>query len=221
MYIRKHSLLAPTIFCALLAGLDHSRAAETNQPPTSRAAPNVTNGLSAAIQVIRDAQRRHLPEIEITVATTNAYGFYERPYKSWKEVNVVLELAFADGLLYFAPTNRFCGPITLRDRTGHEVPTLRPEVVRPGSYPIAVSIRNPTQPGGHEAPVLGTPLIFSPDELARFSLGDYFAVTEPGEYKLTVWPKIYKRVSTNDNICRRIDLPPVSAIIEVNSPTAN
>ncbi len=46
-----------------------------------------------------------------------------------------------------------------------------------------------------------------------FELGALFDIKNAGEYKLTVWPKIYKRSATNPDICQRLDLPPVSVTI--------
>ncbi len=45
----------------------------------------------------------------------------------------------------------------------------------------------------------------------RFQLEDYFEMRAPGKYQLTVQPKIYHRLATNDDICVRIDLPPITA----------
>jgi len=44
----------------------------------------------------------------------------------------------------------------------------------------------------------------------RFQLSDFYDINEPGEYQLTVWPKIYERSSTNRDVCQRIDLPPLT-----------
>jgi hypothetical protein len=49
-----------------------------------------------------------------------------------------------------------------------------------------------------------------------FPLKDYFDIKQAGEYKLTVWPKIYKRTATNLDVCDRTDLPPVSATFKWN-----
>jgi hypothetical protein len=55
------------------------------------------------------------------------------------------------------------------------------------------------------------PPLNDPFAVGPFSLGDYFDIEEPGEYAITVWPKVYKRDATNSDVCHRIDLPPVSA----------
>ena len=51
-------------------------------------------------------------------------------------------------------------------------------------------------------------------ELSSFEITDWFPVRKPGEYRLTIWPKVYKRLKENDDLCQRIDLPPVSVTIK-------
>src|SRR6185369_6425936 len=50
-----------------------------------------------------------------------------------------------------------------------------------------------------------------------FSLNDYFMPTNVGKYKLTVWPKMYKRTNDGSAICYRIDLPPVTIPIDYSN----
>ena len=52
-----------------------------------------------------------------------------------------------------------------------------------------------------------------------YPLRDFFAIKEPGEYILTVWPKIYHRISTNSLDCERLDLPPVTATFKWDGDT--
>ena len=54
------------------------------------------------------------------------------------------------------------------------------------------------------------PLDSSRNVMGRFKLSDYFAITNAGEYRLTVWPKIFTRALTNKDLCERVDLPPVT-----------
>jgi len=39
---------------------------------------------------------------------------------------------------------------------------------------------------------------------------NFFKLKVGEEYKLTIWPKIYKRSETNNDIFKRIDIPPVT-----------
>jgi len=54
-----------------------------------------------------------------------------------------------------------------------------------------------------------------------FELENYFDLSKPGQYKFTVWPKIYQRTATNHDLCRRIDLPPVTATFEWSGEKQN
>ena len=113
---------------------------------------------------------------------------------------------------FFAATNSFCGLIELRDASGDTIPLLKPEVNSSEAYPIAYRL----DIVGHLlakniglGPALPMVMYGSDAELS-FYLKDYFKIKEPGEYQLTVWPKIYKRLGTNDDLCVRIDVPPVT-----------
>ena len=120
---------------------------------------------------------------------------------------------------YFRATNSFCGPIELRDVTGGKIPLLKPEVNSQKAYPntynlmlVSYLLRNMVGKG----PPL--PMVISgADAELSFHLSDYFKLEKRGEYQLTVWPKIYERALTNDNICSRIDVPPVTLTISLNS----
>jgi hypothetical protein len=76
----------------------------------------------------------------------------------------------------------------------------------PRSDLVRFIIRDPSKPK-EPAPV---PTLFE----RWFQLTDYFDIKQPGEYQLTVWPKIYKRSATNSDICERIDIPPVTVTIK-------
>lgn len=53
-----------------------------------------------------------------------------------------------------------------------------------------------------------------------FRLRDCFTIMEPGQYTLTVWPKIYRRSTANPDICHRFDVPPVSAMFTLDAKSA-
>jgi hypothetical protein len=58
--------------------------------------------------------------------------------------------------------------------------------------------------------VINPPNLYQP----VFQLSDYFDLKSPGDYQLTVWPKIYHRSSTNRDIVVRMDIPPVTSTIK-------
>lgn len=122
--------------------------------------------------------------------------------------------------LYYKGTNCFCGPIELRDARGKAVRLLEPQVSQAEAYPAQyrwhteysnASRRGYIGPGTFPEPLLGA-VPFS--EIVRLKLARYFSLTEPGEYKFTVWPKVYKRSEKDKDLCERIDLPPVSVTIK-------
>jgi hypothetical protein len=120
---------------------------------------------------------------------------------------------------YYQATNSFCGPIELRDELGRQVASLQPTVSSPKNYPASYSLtlvegilaqRNVLYSG----PPMPTALMTSVPQLARFQLQDHFAIKGPGEYHFVVWAKVYKRVSRTNDLCERIDLPPVSVAVK-------
>jgi hypothetical protein len=123
---------------------------------------------------------------------------------------------------YFEATNSFCGPIELKDVNGQTMSLMKPTVSSPEAYPKTYSLseewklhfltNHPTYSGG--AMIFPPPLIGNVSKLAEFQLQDYFEIKQPGQYELTVWPKIYERSATNSDICERVDLPAVSINIE-------
>ena len=119
---------------------------------------------------------------------------------------------------YYRATNSFCGPIALRDPSGRQVPLLHPALSSLNAYPPTYSLRlaQADLMGRYlfySGPPMPTPLMTQLPQLARFHLEDHFPVKEPGDYQLTVWPKIYKRISTTNDLCERIDVPPVSVVV--------
>lgn len=107
---------------------------------------------------------------------------------------------------------------SLQTEHGHYLGRFKHGYSGPGVFPLPLFFTIPRTEMvrfqlGRDSRAKGTPPVAS---LYRrcFQLGDYFELKEPGEYKLTVWPKIYRRSATNDDICQRIDLPPVSVTIK-------
>ena len=62
---------------------------------------------------------------------------------------------------------------------------------------------------------------YSPHRYPNFRIGEYFDIKVPGWYTAKVWPKVYWRPSTNDDICTRVDLPPVTAIFKWDGDSSN
>jgi hypothetical protein len=176
-----------------------------------------TVGLSSEI-ILVSSDSNQLPIVDVRVFNTNRFGFYgEKRPDDAREVMPVMKKLFSEGFLYFRPTNLFCGPIELQDSFGKKIPSSKPRVISDDPYPSVFSLNVAREHNPSSAMLFPSPLVNSPDLLARFEVGDYFDVKEPGEYKLTVWPKIYKRLSADDDKCQRIDLPPVTAIIKVDA----
>lgn len=117
---------------------------------------------------------------------------------------------------YFRATNSFCGYIELRNAAGHKIQSLKPEVNSEKAYPDSFNIKLASHLLASKVGK-GPPLpyvISGSDAEISFNLNDYYKIETGEKYQLTVWPKIYKRSTTNDDFCERIDLPPV--IIPIN-----
>lgn len=170
-----------------------------------------TNGIYGEVRVIWhnfDGSRHRRPIVEVGVVNTNRYGFYgeEQPHS----IRAISSKVFADKLRFFLPTNEFCGPAELRNALGRMCTPLRPEATSPGNYPESFSLKVVRKGRSPPDIVFPRPITAASDvELARFSVSDYFAISEPGVYTLTVWPKIYERKSGPVDICERVDLTPV------------
>lgn len=171
-----------------------------------------TNGISAGI---RDMSFGGAQEVWVTLKlfTGNSVNPLDLQFTN------VSKSPFWWRFKYFKATNSFCGPIELQDATGHEVPLLKPEIDDLEAYPTSYSLKaanyilTSKYHGFYSGPPLPTYLRLPSNTLCSFYLKDYFKLEKPGKYKLTVWPKIYKRVSPTNNICQRIDIPPVTVTI--------
>lgn len=123
----------------------------------------------------------------------------------------------------YKTSNSFWGPIELQDAAGQRVPLREPKINSEDAYPATNSVMTAhqiliTQYGDgpyNGLPPLPTPLSGNGTTIP-FHLKDYFKLEKSGEYKLTVWPKIYKRISPTNDICQRIDLPPATMLIQWN-----
>jgi hypothetical protein len=224
------TLLKPKIllFYAVVTGLlspnCFAQVVKTNQVSAQLTKGQSANGIYAEIEVNWNTNKYLSPTITIFAIDLNADNIFggKNLGTNWLET-------FAHDLqynhwLYFEAANSFCGPIELRDTMGQEVPLINTSASSPEAYPSSYSLsaewsRHFTnhQPTVSLRPkIFPLPLVRPTSQLTKFQLEDYFDIKEPGEYKLTVWPKIYKRASPNDDLCQRIDLPPVSVTIKWN-----
>jgi hypothetical protein len=201
-------------------------AAPTNQTtsPIPGAVPSPewnwgmpTNGVCGSAEVVWDQGVSNLPIIDVRVINTNLLGFSgEKQTTDPHDALAFFRQVIADTALYFSPTNFFCGPVELNDASGKLVPLRKPEVSSMESYPEFFSIANARKHNPRPETFFPVALSSWSSCLIQFQLGDYFDLKEPGQYRLIVWPKIYKRPDTNSDIARRIDLPPVSVTIKWN-----
>lgn len=179
-----------------------------------------TNGICGEAAVIWSRGVARLPDIAVNVINTNRGGFFG-PDSSTNEVKAFVDSAFSDQALYFSPTNLFCGPLELRGPNGLLLPPLKPGIASPQAYPPTFNLGASKKNNRNFPADFPLPLESWNARLAEFRVEDYYQVKEPGEYRLSVWPKIYKRASTNSDICVRVDLPPVSVTIKWDAETNN
>jgi hypothetical protein len=183
-----------------------------------------TNGIAIGVGVGAGFDAGRTPEVFVSYdQTASVFPGTNSLYPYW--ANVVKQHVEKEDWIYFKATNLFCGPIELRDASGEKIAMRKPEVsmltAYPASYGLQVTASNYyKQFKGYSGPFFPEPLMRPASVLIAFHLQDYFKLIEPGNYKLTVWPKIYKRSATNDDLCERVDIPPVTVFIkwgEVNS----
>ena len=131
---------------------------------------------------------------------------------------------------YLVPTNWFCGMIRLWNSNQMELRCWKPKLMATNAYPASLNWQamwlQIAQSSGEFSPMPGDKSFFdgaefkgsavTRDKICEFTLNDLFDLKAKGDYKLTVWAKIYKRSATNDNIYNRIDLAPASTTIHVN-----
>ena len=147
---------------------------------------------------------------------------------------VVINVMRQGDLLPLQGTNRpvfaalSCGLIELRDNNGGKIPLLKNSIFSPKLYPDTFNITNqakliPIDKNKFTSMLLPAPQSRSPDflrepgknySIALFNLNSYFKPTKTGVYILTIWPKIYKKSETNEELYERIDLPPVTIPIK-------
>ena len=136
---------------------------------------------------------------------------------------VVVSDPIRDGK-YYVPTNSFCGFVELRAANGKKIELLKPEVNSAEAYPATYSLLKMSEILNRHAvlePTMPRPISGNDPEFCIFHLKDYFKYDNVGNYQLTVCPKIYKRSATNDDLCERLDLPPVTISIKWNGDSSD
>jgi hypothetical protein len=212
--------------CALLFQCaTRGEGSNSNPPPAEITYGGVTNGIRAGITVRQAAGPTGAPAISVFVTNSNPGELFQAKDYGTNWLKPFLEKVGNNDWLYYMATNSFCGPVELRDAKGRSLPLLKPEVSRPEAYPPRYSLsadnfnrlyRNRAYlgPGIFPLPLLGAHLS---SELVKLDLAEHFDLKEPGDYELTVWPKIYKRISKTSDLCERIDVPPVSVTLRWES----
>lgn len=161
-----------------------------------------TNSFCGPIE-IRDSQGRKLAPLKPDTSGLTNYRGSELPLTPDVAATNAYPLNFdlvTESARHFRRFRRYSGPGIFP--VALFLPSPRSELVR-------FVIRSPSVP---QVP-LPVPTLLN----RNFQLEDYFDIGVPDEYTLTVWPKIYKRLSATNDFCERIDLPPVSVRIVTKS----
>jgi hypothetical protein len=125
------------------------------------------------------------------------------------------------GPRFLVATNGWTGPMILKGSGDAELSPLKPELMFSNAYPETLSWgalmhewadnkQSNKRIPGYRAARFGAE---ERDEQAKhgfFNLNRYFKFEKPGDYVLTVWPKIYEKVQKGEDTFHRIDIPPVS-----------
>jgi hypothetical protein len=172
----------------------------TNTEVETSIALDQSRGAKSGVMVFFNQQKLFYPNM--VSLDTNTYD------------EVVKHLRKEDWMYFLAP-NSFCGPIELRDNNGLVVRLLKPALSDQTNYPKSYSLRLEAakfrkQHMVYSGPPFPIPLMTPVAGVTSFHLKDYFDIKLPGQYKLTVWPKVYRRSITNEDLCDRIDLKPVT-----------
>lgn len=114
---------------------------------------------------------------------------------------------------YFMPTNCAWGPMRLTDTNGASVALLDPSLNSPGTYPQTLAITLSSfilRPSGPIRSGESLPRALRTGEgVPVLRLNQFFGPLRPGEYRLTISPKVYVREGAASDIARRLDFPPV------------
>jgi hypothetical protein len=217
---------AAGILCAHAAGISSNEAVELARKTASQwtwGAP--TNGIVGGIYV-NSQPLKHTTEYWVyvheefkTSADSPPPTFYSEPNSNALPQGWFLK-KFGDtnwAGTYFKATNYFCGPVALRNSDGVEVPTRNPNLVSLGVYPKLFRHSELGMLDDFHGK-LASPLGGRLPQLAKIKLEDLFEMKQPGDYVLTIWPKIYRQLKNDDDLCERIDVSPVSLKIKWERP---
>jgi hypothetical protein len=127
---------------------------------------------------------------------------------------------------FLMSTNWVAGPMELIDTNGNKLPLLDSHILDTNSYPDTLSwqtiLYNRHRQRYWSGPEDGNCNIFNfvktnwtEDSMIFLEYNQIYKTDNHGEYKFTIWPKLYQRSSTNEDIYHRIDLPPVTVPIKI------
>jgi hypothetical protein len=181
-----------------------------------------TNGIRGEIEVVTRSNSGPAAEVAVYVARVAPPSGEETNLLIGVTSENIVNRLVNNQWPYFMATNSFCGPIELRGAGGRALHPLKPGVSSPSAYTSAYNVEVAhsnyfrqflvsLRPKIFPTPLLGTR---QRSEMVRFNLTEYFDLKEPGEYQLIVWPKVYKRLSATNDLCQRIDVPPVSVTVK-------
>ena len=178
--------------------------AEENGQPVGAS----TNGIYASAKYLPNApgDGGHLISIFVHFRSPSTNIDYISPF----------ELEKYQVAKYFNARNAFIGLIELENSSGEKIPLLKTNVNSQAEYPDSYSLKQTRMDlnQGNIGPELPYAITGSDPEAGNFNLPKYFKIKKPGDYQLTVWPKIYKKTETNSDLVKRIDLPPVTIPIK-------
>lgn len=189
-------------------------------PAASVESKKDVNGIYAEVSIPGDESSKPSQKVSVWIYNTNQDGFFgaQMPEDPHDALSIARKIE-SGTLLYYRPPNLFCGPIELRDAAGAKVSCKKVEFVTAEAYPASFSFSEAKKLNSNSSQMLPSPLVRTPELLGSFSLTNFFNIATPARYQLTVWPKIYKRSSTNDDVCLRIDLLPITTTVTIE-PTS-
>jgi hypothetical protein len=184
-----------------------------------------TNGVVGGIHVGREL---HQHQLEIRIFAHEEFHvsadslpptFYSEPNTNAISQDWFFKIPYGTNQAgcYFKATNYFCGPVALRNSDGVVVSSLNRNLTSIASYPKSFRHRELGVLDAFHGK-MAWPLVGRLPELAKFKLDEIFEMKKPGDYVLTVWPKIYRQLKNDDDLCERIDLPPISVKINWTVP---
>lgn len=218
MLLRKDTMKTYKKVFAHISGLFFFIIASTAQDGMQKHAGAPTNGVYAEICVTwtdHTGGRLKTPTFDVLVINTNLHGFYGEPEPKDQSVQSLSRRILKDKFLFYAPTNYFCGPMELRDAAGNTIRPVKPAVITTEAYPLSFSLKQVRNSNSHSNGIFPDPLRSTRRSLAQFGLLDNFDIKKSGVYTLKVWPKIYKRLTDRDDLCERVDVPPITVTIDV------